>query len=83
MVVVGEIANFVAYIYAPAGLVTPLGALSIIVSAFLVKGETPENGNVGVPFMHSGFDCDCTPFTQRAFSQFCRRNLGVSNTTWS
>lgn len=30
-VVVGEIANFVAYIFAPAVLVTPLGALSIIV----------------------------------------------------
>lgn len=30
-VVVGEISNFVAYIYAPAVLVTPLGALSIIV----------------------------------------------------
>lgn len=30
-VIVGEIANFVAYIYAPAVLVTPLGALSIIV----------------------------------------------------
>ncbi|XP_027916672.1 probable magnesium transporter NIPA6 isoform X2 [Vigna unguiculata] len=34
-VIVGEIANFVAYIYAPAVLVTPLGALSIIVSAVL------------------------------------------------
>lgn len=33
--IVGEIANFVAYIYAPAILVTPLGALSIIVSAVL------------------------------------------------
>lgn len=30
-VIVGEIANFIAYIYAPAVLVTPLGALSIIV----------------------------------------------------
>lgn len=30
-VIVGEIANFVAYIFAPALLVTPLGALSIIV----------------------------------------------------
>jgi hypothetical protein len=30
-VIVGEIANFVAYVYAPAVLVTPLGALSIIV----------------------------------------------------
>jgi len=29
-VIAGEIANFVAYIYAPAVLVTPLGALSII-----------------------------------------------------
>ncbi|XP_022640913.1 probable magnesium transporter NIPA6 [Vigna radiata var. radiata] len=29
--IIGEIANFVAYIYAPAVLVTPLSALSIIV----------------------------------------------------
>lgn len=29
--IVGEIANFVAYVFAPAVLVTPLGALSIIV----------------------------------------------------
>nr|GMC78309.1 probable magnesium transporter NIPA6 [Ipomoea batatas] len=33
--IVGEVANFVAYVYAPAVLVTPLGALSIIVSAVL------------------------------------------------
>ncbi|ERN13427.1 hypothetical protein AMTRI_Chr09g40770 [Amborella trichopoda] len=33
--IVGEVANFVAYIFAPAVLVTPLGALSIIVSAVL------------------------------------------------
>jgi len=33
--IVGEIANFSAYAFAPAVLVTPLGALSIIVSAFL------------------------------------------------
>ncbi|XP_078447416.1 putative magnesium transporter NIPA7 isoform X2 [Wolffia australiana] len=31
----GEISNFVAYMFAPAVLVTPLGALSIIVSAVL------------------------------------------------
>lgn len=36
-VVVGEIANFVAYIYAPAVLVTPLGALSIIVRYILIS----------------------------------------------
>jgi hypothetical protein len=29
--VVGELANFAAYAFAPAVLVTPLGALSIIV----------------------------------------------------
>ncbi|TQE03590.1 hypothetical protein C1H46_010905 [Malus baccata] len=34
-VIVGEIANFAAYAFAPAILVTPLGALSIIVSAVL------------------------------------------------
>ncbi|KAM7278133.1 hypothetical protein ACFE04_005267 [Oxalis oulophora] len=33
--IVGEVANFVAYAFAPAVLVTPLGALSIIVSATL------------------------------------------------
>ena len=30
-VVVGEIANFTAYAFAPAILVTPLGALSVLV----------------------------------------------------
>uniref|UniRef100_A0A452Z5W9 Probable magnesium transporter n=1 Tax=Aegilops tauschii subsp. strangulata TaxID=200361 RepID=A0A452Z5W9_AEGTS len=36
-VVVGEIANFAAYAFAPAILVTPLGALSIIISAVLAR----------------------------------------------
>lgn len=34
-VIVGEAANFVAYAYAPAVLVTPLGALSIIVRSYI------------------------------------------------
>ncbi|XLR32111.1 hypothetical protein HN51_052076 [Arachis hypogaea] len=33
--IVGKVANFMAYIYAPAILVTPLGAISIIVSSVL------------------------------------------------
>ncbi|XP_058098872.1 probable magnesium transporter NIPA6 isoform X2 [Magnolia sinica] len=33
--IVGEVVNFVAYVFAPAILVTPLGALSIIISAVL------------------------------------------------
>ncbi|XP_038706392.1 probable magnesium transporter NIPA6 isoform X2 [Tripterygium wilfordii] len=49
--IVGEIANFVAYVYAPAVLVTPLGALSIIVSAvlahFLLKERIRKMGIVG------------------------------------
>ncbi|QCD88720.1 Magnesium transporter NIPA [Vigna unguiculata] len=49
--IIGEIANFVAYIYAPAVLVTPLGALSIIVSAvlshFLLKERLPKMGVMG------------------------------------
>ncbi|KAK8626737.1 hypothetical protein V6N13_134369 [Hibiscus sabdariffa] len=49
--IIGEIANFVAYIYAPAVLVTPLGALSIIVSAclahFLLKERIRKMGIVG------------------------------------
>ncbi|CDP18952.1 unnamed protein product [Coffea canephora] len=47
----GEFANFVAYIYAPAVLVTPLGALSIIVSAvlahFLLKEKLRKMGILG------------------------------------
>ncbi|KAL2596349.1 hypothetical protein AAZV13_11G096700 [Glycine max] len=49
--ITGEIANFVAYIYAPAVLVTPLGALSIIVSAvlshFLLKERLRKMGVLG------------------------------------
>lgn len=49
--IVGEIANFVAYMYAPAVLVTPLGALSIIVSAvlahFLLKEKLQKMGMLG------------------------------------
>lgn len=49
--IVGEFANFVAYIYAPAVLVTPLGALSIIVSAilahFLLKEKLRKMGILG------------------------------------
>ncbi|XP_042008804.1 probable magnesium transporter NIPA6 [Salvia splendens] len=49
--VIGEFANFVAYMYAPAVLVTPLGALSIIVSAvlahFLLKETLRKLGILG------------------------------------
>ncbi|KAL2520087.1 putative magnesium transporter NIPA6 [Forsythia ovata] len=49
--IVGEFANFVAYIYAPAVLVAPLGALSIIVSAvlahFLLKEKLRKLGILG------------------------------------
>jgi hypothetical protein len=49
--IVGETANFVAYAYAPAVLVTPLGALSIIVSAvlahFMLNERLPLMGVVG------------------------------------
>ncbi|KAK7840137.1 putative magnesium transporter nipa1, partial [Quercus suber] len=41
--IVGEIANFAAYAYAPAILVTPLGALSIIFSAVLAHFILEEN----------------------------------------
>ncbi|GAB2225230.1 hypothetical protein Droror1_Dr00006021 [Drosera rotundifolia] len=48
---IGEVANFVAYVYAPAVLVTPLGALSIIISAvlahFMLKERLPKLGILG------------------------------------
>ncbi|XP_060529654.1 magnesium transporter NIPA2 [Cylas formicarius] len=39
---VGELANFAAYAFAPASLVTPLGALSILVSAVLASKYLEE-----------------------------------------
>ncbi|GLT30706.1 hypothetical protein SLA2020_054970 [Shorea laevis] len=49
--IIGEVANFVAYVYAPAVLVTPLGALSIIISAvlahFMLKERIQKMGIVG------------------------------------
>ncbi|RWW82352.1 hypothetical protein BHE74_00009183 [Ensete ventricosum] len=49
--IVGEVANFVAYAFAPAVLVTPLGALSIIVSAvlahFILQEKLPALGILG------------------------------------
>jgi drug/metabolite transporter (DMT)-like permease len=50
-VLLGEVANFVAYIFAPAVLVTPLGALSIIVSSvlahFMLKERLQRLGVLG------------------------------------
>ncbi|KAM7497093.1 hypothetical protein LguiA_021507 [Lonicera macranthoides] len=49
--IVGEASNFVAYAFAPAVLVTPLGALSIIVSAvlahFILKEKLHRLGILG------------------------------------
>jgi len=42
---VGELANFVAYAYAPAIIVTPLGALSVIVAAVLAHYMLKERLN--------------------------------------
>lgn len=42
---VGELANFIAYAYAPAIIVTPLGALSVIVAAILAHYMLKERLN--------------------------------------
>ncbi|CAH1776456.1 unnamed protein product [Owenia fusiformis] len=42
----GEVTNFVAYAFAPATLVTPLGALSVLVSAMLASKMLGENLNL-------------------------------------
>lgn len=41
--IVGEVANFAAYAFAPAILVTPLGALSIIIRHELESHVVPPN----------------------------------------
>lgn len=43
---IGEAANFVAYAFAPATLVTPLGALSVLFSSFLASRFLKEKLNV-------------------------------------
>ncbi|KAK8697594.1 hypothetical protein V6N13_113735 [Hibiscus sabdariffa] len=56
--IVGEVANFVAYAFAPAILVTPLGAISIIVSAvlahFMLKEKLHQLGVLGCVMCISG-----------------------------
>ncbi|KAF9909866.1 hypothetical protein EC991_007856 [Linnemannia zychae] len=51
LMIVGEILNFVAYSFAPALLVTPLGALSVVVCAVLssivLKEKLPFHGKIG------------------------------------
>lgn len=46
LVGIGELANFAAYAFAPASLVTPLGALSVLVSAVLSSKYLKENINL-------------------------------------
>lgn len=51
VVIVGEVANFAAYAFAPAILVTPLGALSVLIGAVLgsyfLKEELGTLGKLG------------------------------------
>ncbi|KAL1557041.1 putative magnesium transporter NIPA6 [Salvia divinorum] len=78
--VFGEFANFVAYMYGPAVLVTPLGALSIIVSSFLTERNLEEDRNHRMCFMYSGFCSYCASCTWRTCHQLSRRNLGIGST---
>ncbi|XLR65568.1 hypothetical protein HN51_008080, partial [Arachis hypogaea] len=48
VMIVGEVANFMAYIYAPAILVTPLSAISIIVTAVLAQLLNEQLQTMGV-----------------------------------
>ncbi|KAG0056796.1 hypothetical protein BGZ83_003414 [Gryganskiella cystojenkinii] len=51
MMIIGEICNFVAYSFAPALIVTPLGALSVVVcavlSSFILKEKLNLHGKIG------------------------------------
>lgn len=50
-VVLGEVCNFAAYAFAPAILVTPLGALSVLIGAvlgsYILKEELGTLGKLG------------------------------------
>ncbi len=43
---IGEFANFAAYAFAPASVVTPLGALSVLVTAVLATKFLRERLNL-------------------------------------
>lgn len=43
---IGEITNFIAFTFAPASLITPLGALSVLVSSFLASRYLKEKLNI-------------------------------------
>ncbi|GJJ76844.1 magnesium transporter [Entomortierella parvispora] len=51
IMIIGEICNFVAYSFAPALIVTPLGALSVVVcavlSSFILKEKLNLHGKIG------------------------------------
>ncbi|KAG0089862.1 hypothetical protein BGZ93_005953 [Podila epicladia] len=51
MMIIGEILNFVAYSFAPALIVTPLGAFSVVVcavlSSLILKEKLNMNGKIG------------------------------------
>ncbi|KAI1315325.1 hypothetical protein EDD11_000986 [Mortierella claussenii] len=51
MMIIGEICNFIAYSFAPALLVTPLGALSVVVcavmSSLILKEKLNLHGKIG------------------------------------
>lgn len=56
--VVGEVANFVAYMFAPPILVTPLGALSVLIGAvlasFILKERLGRLGKLGCALCLAG-----------------------------
>lgn len=43
---IGEVFNFAAYVFAPASVVTPLGAISVIVAAILSSKYLNEQLNL-------------------------------------
>ena len=67
----GEVLNFVAYAFAPATLVTPLGALSVIVTALLSATFLGEALNIlgKVSSYCSASDPDLTISTVISFHQ--------------
>nr|CAD1824601.1 unnamed protein product [Ananas comosus var. bracteatus] len=83
--IVGEIANFAAYAFAPAILVTPLGALSIIISAALAYVILREKLHILaclVVFFVLWIDHDCSACSTRAFSSLYSNCTGCSVYTY-
>ena len=74
----GEVANFAAYAFAAATLVTPLGALSVLVSAILSSYFLNERLN-----LHGKIGCFLSILGSTSYGHSCSKRRGDWDFKWN